>query len=66
MKSYIRTIVEDPDKPGELLLDLGTEICDELGWKPGDVVEWIDNKDGTWSIRKKKDITPIDNNWIEP
>lgn len=66
MKSYTRHIVEDPDRPGEFLLDLGNEVCDELGWKPGDTIEWIDNKNGTWTLRKKNDITPIDNNWVEP
>lgn len=44
--------VKDPDT-GELLLDLGLELCEQLGWQPGDEVEWIDNKDGTWTIQKK-------------
>jgi hypothetical protein len=46
-------IVEDPDNPGELLLDLGLELCAEIGWKVGDTVEWIDNKDGTWLLKNK-------------
>ena len=45
-------VIEDPDNPEELLLDLGTELCEELGWKVGDTVQWIDNKDGTWQIIK--------------
>lgn len=52
---HIRTIVEDPEQPGELMLDLGNELCEELGWKPGDVIEWHDNQDGTWTLRKIKD-----------
>jgi DNA-binding Xre family transcriptional regulator len=44
------TVVEDPDNPGELLLDLGAELCAELGWQVGDTLEWIDNKDGTWLL----------------
>ena len=51
--SFIRTIVEDPDHPGEILLDLGDELCEHLGWKPGDEIDWVDNKDGTWTLRKK-------------
>lgn len=51
--SFITTIVEDPDHPGEMLLDLGDELCEHLGWKPGDELDWIDNKDGTWTLRKK-------------
>ena len=49
---FARMIVEDPDCPGELLLDLGTELCEYLGWKPGDELVWIDNKNGTWTIKK--------------
>ena len=45
-------VIEDPNNPEELLLDLGTELCEELGWKAGDTVQWIDNKDGTWQITK--------------
>ena len=48
----ITAIVEDPEHPGEMLLDLGTELCEHLGWKPGDALEWIDNGDGTWTIKK--------------
>ena len=45
-------VIEDPNNPEELLLDLGTELCEELGWKAGDTVQWIDNKDETWQIIK--------------
>lgn len=45
-------VVEDPDQPGELLLDLGHSLCEQLGWKPGDQVEWLDNKDGSWTLEK--------------
>ena len=45
-------IVEDPDCPGELLLDLGPALCDTLGWQVGDHLEWLDNKDGSWTLKK--------------
>jgi hypothetical protein len=47
-------VVEDPEHPGELLLDLGTELCAELGWQVGDTLEWIDQKDGSWLLQKSK------------
>jgi len=53
----VATVVEDPDHPGELLLDLGTELCAELGWQVGDTLEWIDQKDGTWLLQKSKTST---------
>ena len=50
----ILNVVEDPDNPGALLLDLGTELCAELGWQVGDILEWTENKDGTWLLSKPR------------
>ena len=50
-------VIEDPNNPEELLLDLGTELCEEMGWKVGDTVQWIDNKDGTWQIALTGQVT---------
>lgn len=52
MKSWTRHIEEDEN--GNLILTLGDEICDELGWKIGDTLEWIDNHNGSWTLRKKE------------
>jgi len=52
--SSITTIVEDPDHPGEMLLLLGDELCEHMAWQEGDVLDWKDNGDGTWTLRKKK------------
>ena len=46
-------VIEDPDDPDQLLLDLGTELCEQLGWAVGDQLEWIDNKDGSWTLTKQ-------------
>jgi hypothetical protein len=43
-------VVSDPDNPGELLLNLGTEICEQLGWKIGDTIIWHEQEDGTWLL----------------
>jgi hypothetical protein len=48
-----RTIIENPDKPDELILELGEEICDPLGWKEGDILVWTDLGNGSWKITKK-------------
>ena len=50
-------VVEDPDS-GDLILDLGDELCAELGWQVGDTLEWIDNKDGSWTIQKTSPSQP--------
>lgn len=55
IKRYIAEVIEDPNNPDELLLDLGPEVCDALGWQPGDVLNWQDQGNGTWVITRKKD-----------
>ena len=44
----------ETDENGDLILPLGDELCSELGWKVGDTIEWIDNCDGSWTMRKKE------------
>ena len=51
--SQTLNVVEDP-VTGELLLDLGNELCAELGWQVGDTLVWTDNKDGTWLLSNPK------------
>lgn len=41
---------EDGD---DLVLPLPQELLDELGWNTGDMLEWADEGQGGWSIRKK-------------
>jgi len=53
MKSAIVTVVTDPET-GELILPLDNEIFDETGWEIGDTLEWIDQKDGSWLLKKKE------------
>lgn len=52
MLSKVVTVVEDPDNPGELLLDLGNELCEQMGWSEGDTLEWQQLEDGRWSLKK--------------
>jgi bifunctional DNA-binding transcriptional regulator/antitoxin component of YhaV-PrlF toxin-antitoxin module len=52
-KSWTLTIEQDPDT-GDLMLPFTDEILAELGWKEGDVLDWVDNQDGSWSLVKKK------------
>jgi hypothetical protein len=48
-----RPVIQDPDDANELLLDLGQELCETMGWQAGDVMEWTDNGDGSWTLSKK-------------
>jgi hypothetical protein len=32
-------------------------MLEGLGWQEGDTIEWIDNKNGSWSLVKKPSET---------
>lgn len=38
----------------DVILPLPQEVLDHLDVKEGDVLNWIDNEDGTFSIRKQQ------------
>ena len=42
----------ETDENGDLILPLSDELCAEAGWKIGDTIQWIDNGDGSWSLKK--------------
>jgi bifunctional DNA-binding transcriptional regulator/antitoxin component of YhaV-PrlF toxin-antitoxin module len=42
------TLIIDDDG----VLTLTEEILQETGWKEGDMLEWIDRKDGSFELRK--------------
>ena len=50
--SVTRVLKEDPEFPGEFMLDLGDDLVNQLGWKIGDTVTWRDNQDGTWTLTR--------------
>jgi hypothetical protein len=57
-------IEEDPFT-GDLMLPLPPELIRLKGWQPGDLLVWIDNGNGTWSIEKKTVQMDTRNNPIE-
>jgi hypothetical protein len=56
--SWTITLEAADDGSGDLVLPLTDEIMESAGWKTGDTLEWIDNKNGTWSIKRKEDEPP--------
>ena len=52
-KTYTVSVQEDED--GDLILPFPDGLLAQMGWKEGDILEWTDNKDGTFSITKKED-----------
>jgi hypothetical protein len=53
MTTYTSTILEDPDDPESLILQFSDEMLAELGWAPGDILDWQGQDDGTVIITKK-------------
>ena len=47
------TLEEDPDT-GEVILPLPVNLLEQLGWKEGTSIYWIDNKDGTFTLTDKE------------
>lgn len=56
-KSWTINLEEDPET-GDLILPLNSDILEETGWKTGDNLEWIDNKNGSWTMKK------IETQWV--
>jgi hypothetical protein len=45
--------VEEDTETGEAILQFPPDLLENAGWKEGDVLEWNDNGDGSWSLTKK-------------
>jgi len=44
-------IKKDP-KTEDLYIELSDTLLADLGWSVGDNIEWIDNKDNSWTLRR--------------
>lgn len=44
--------IEEDSSTGDLLLPLPEDLLKIQEWKEGDVLEWIDNNDGSWTLKK--------------
>ena len=52
MTQWTITLEEAEDGSGDLVMPLPQDLLDGAGWKEGDTLEWIDNNNGTWSLKK--------------
>jgi hypothetical protein len=51
-KSWILDVKEDPET-GDAMIEFPEDFLGMTGWKEGDLLEWHDNKDGSWTLIKK-------------
>jgi hypothetical protein len=39
---------------GDIFFRIPIEFEEVLQWEEGDVIEWIDNKDGSWTLQRRR------------
>lgn len=55
----VRVAVKYDVDTDEYYIDLPEEVLKETGFKPGDTIVWTDNKNGSFSLAKKKEETEL-------
>jgi hypothetical protein len=55
--SWTVVLEEADDGSGDLIMPFPDALLEEAGWKEGDVLEWIDNENGSYSLRKLNETT---------
>ena len=52
MKSWTLNVEEANDGSGDAILTFPPALLEQAGWKEGDNLNWIDQKDGSWLLKK--------------
>ena len=47
-------VIEDGE---DVILPFPDELIASTGWREGDILTWIDNEDGSWTLRKADNET---------
>jgi hypothetical protein len=53
MTTYTAHVEEDPETK-ELVLVFPEGLMEQVGWNIGDNIQWIDNKNGSWTLKRKE------------
>lgn len=59
MKSFTVNIEQDQDS-GDFVLPFPPELLSQMGWSEGTELWWIDNNDGTYTLKTKNNDNEID------
>jgi hypothetical protein len=51
LKSWTLNIEEDPES-GDAILTFPPDLLKQVGWKEGDTLNWVDQKNGSWLLKK--------------
>ena len=52
LKSWTLNVEEANDGSGDAILTFPPDLLEQAGWKEGDNLNWIDQKDGSWLLKK--------------
>jgi hypothetical protein len=52
--SWTVILEEVDDGSGDLIMPFPDDFLKEAGWVEGDILEWIDNENGSYSLRKRE------------
>jgi hypothetical protein len=55
MNQHWTVTVEAVPDSDDVMITLPEEILADKGWKEGDTIRWIDNKDGSWTLERDQD-----------
>ena len=53
--SWILNVEKDPET-GDGILTFPEDMLAQTGWQEGDILNWVDNNDGSWTL-VKEDLT---------
>jgi len=60
-KPYSWTVeIEQDPVTGDLMLPFPSDLLNQMGWSEGTDLSWIDNQNGSWTIKKKEEPTIVD------
>ena len=52
-QSWSVEVIQDPET-GELILPFPPDLLSQMGWSEGTDLFWIDNENGTYTLKEKK------------
>ena len=52
LKSWTLNVEEANDGSDDAILTFPPDLLEQAGWKEGDTLKWIDQKDGSWLLKK--------------
>ena len=57
LKSWTLNVEEADDGSGDAILTFPPDLLEQAGWKEGDTIKWVDQKDGSWQLKKVDTIS---------